>query len=157
MKRFTEQEAVGYQPALLNALEKGIVLFLYQKKDGTMRYAFGTKNKDLIPVSRTVGEKYGKLLDKVSNLIDKQEAFKQVEHLEDDLKNRADYLTALDGVDVAYGLLLLEMPKPKKASTPREPNPEMIMYWDFEAQDIRNFNANQLRGMYVPEEENNEN
>ena len=96
-------------------------------------------------------------MDKVSNLIDKQEAFKQVEHLEDDLKNRADYLTALDGVDVAYGLLLLEMPKPKKASTPREPNPEMIMYWDFEAQDIRNFNANQLRGMYVPEEENNEN
>ena len=56
MKRFTEQEAVGYQPALLNALEKGIVLFLYQKKDGTMRYAFGTKNKDLIPVSRKVSD-----------------------------------------------------------------------------------------------------
>ena len=62
-----------------------------------------------------------------------------------------------DALEVAMDLMKMEMPKPKKPSTPREPNPEMIMYWDFEAGDVRNFNANQLRGIYVPEEENNEN
>lgn len=149
MIQIKPDEAREFHTALLKELEDGVVHFKYEKKDGTMRWAFGTKKPDIIPVSKDIGEKYAKLLHTTADFVQKYDEFCGVDA--GGGRGTQEWNEADDARDIAFGFLKLEMPKPRKASTPREPNPDMIMYWDFEAGAVRNFNIEQLRGVYVPE------
>lgn len=72
---FTMSEAMRQSWALLklkNAMHKGVVKFLYEKLDGTVRTAWGTLKADLIPT--TVGTDNRKKNDSVMVYYDQEKA-----------------------------------------------------------------------------------
>lgn len=109
---------------LLDRLRNGIAHFTFEKSDGTLREAFGTRNNDLIP-------KYEE---------------KAVERL---VEESRDFLvgfgtgTLIKGDDVRLNEAIKPfLPKEKRDYTPNENN---ISYYDLEKKAWRSFNFDKLK------------
>ena len=108
-------------------LKTDVVHFVYEKADGTLREAFGTTNRDLVP-NQTKQEH-------VSDLV---LAVETVSATIMSIVDKPDLATDAHGlqhcVGVAKDSLVPFIPKESKGRTP---NPAMITYYDFVAQGFR--------------------
>lgn len=109
------------------ALQTGVVMFAYVKKDGARRFAMGTTNPNYIP-QRTAGE-FSKLMDAVESLI------------------KTKGIEGLETLTSAHEAMVKE----RIQSMGKEPSPNLITYYDLGVHAWRSFNKTNLLFIMMPE------
>lgn len=100
-------------------MHEEVVPFVYEKSDGTLRHAIGTRCELLIPPSAEKFELYERTLKDIHEI------------------GSADH--QLETLNEFF---------PEKKKAPRNQNPDRVNYYDFNAPGWRNFNKEKFVGYY---------
>ena len=121
---------------LKTALKNGVVIFEYEKKDGTKRVAKGTLNENFLPEMEPAEFELGKEgVDKIveSTYTDFDEYME---------KNKIELVgESEDGLNYIF--------KHKKKT--RKPNENIVSYYDLEKEEFRSFNKDHFIGVISAE------
>lgn len=121
---------------LKTALKEGIVIFEYEKKDGTKRLAKGTLNENLLP------EKEPDEFELEKDGVDKN-VEKNYENIEEYLKkNKIEIIgESEDGKRYMF----------KRVRTHRVKNDSLVSYYDIEKEEFRSFRKESFIGIISKE------